>query len=631
MEPIKEKQFLVVAPEEAQKVQDFQGIEPYIYRVILSKPCPELLEQVAQAMRETKIYGILTRGSLAQYLYANHVPAPIFHLKYELYTILDLLSECVALGYHNICIFEIGYNTPGSEPSPKRTRVSLEGCELFYYKLYDRGEAEQEIRELHAKNQVDVVVGDVEPILIARRLGIPYRNFIIDEYCYMGAVDEARYSTDIALKEKAQNDFIEVMTNIISEAVVIVDKLGIIRTCNLQAERLLLRGEGYADVKGLLDCDMETLLTLPANYLLTVRERNYVLNIVPRTVGREELYALVLNSVNYVENLEISIRRQNKERGLTAKMTFEDIVCQDPASRRLVSIAKKYARSNGTIIIRGETGTGKEVIASSIHNESARADGPFVAINCAVFNENLIESELFGYEKGAFTGALSSGKRGLFELAHRGSLFLDEVGELPLSLQAKLLRVLQEKEIMRVGGDKIIPVDVRVIAATNKDLKKMVRQGEFREDLYYRLALLEVEIPPLRERREDIVPLFTSFLADAAERENRAIYWEDVDVFTPILDYDWPGNVRELRNFSERVVLLCEDYRLSRPFIEELVRQKRSPETGPQYVCPVTNDLKALERDYIAFLLRFFGGDKDKLCAYLHMSKTTLWRKLNEA
>ena len=154
---------------------------------------------------------------------------------------------------------------------------------------------------------------------------------------------------------------------------------------------------------------------------------------------------------------------------------------------------------------------------------------------------------------------------------------------------------------------------------------------QFRADLYYRLNVIPIRLPPLRERREDIVPLFTSFLADAAERENRAIYWEDVDVFTPILDYDWPGNVRELRNFSERVVLLCEDYRLSRPFIEELVRQKRSPETGPQYVCPVTNDLKALERDYIAFLLRFFGGDKDKLCAYLHMSKTTLWRKLNEA
>lgn len=631
MEDFGGKQFLVVAPEEASNVFSFQEVEQYIYKIIISRPGPELLEQVAQATREGTISGILTRGSLAQYLYANHVPVPIFHLKYEILDILELLRHCVEEGYRKICVFEIGYCAPGQEPRKQHTHLRMGEYDFIYNKLYDRAEAEQEIRALHDAGQLDIVVGDVEPIMIAKRLGLPYRNFLIDEYAYLNAVGEARYSTDIARKEKAQNDFIEVITNIISEAVVIADEKGIIQRYNQQAERLLMKHGPCGSVQELFQLDMSSLLALPANHVLPLRERNYIINTIPRLIGHEQMHAFVLSSVNYVENLEMTIRRQNRERGLTAKTTFEDIVYHDPLSQRLVATARRYAKSNGTIVIRGETGTGKEVIASSIHNESARADGPFVAINCATFNENLIESELFGYEKGAFTGALASGKRGLFELAHRGSLFLDEVGELPLTIQAKLLRALQEREIMRVGGDKIIPVDVRVIAATNKDLREMVRQKTFREDLYYRLALLEVEIPPLRARRRDIIPLFTSFLAEAAQRENRAIFWEDASIFEPILDYDWPGNVRELRNFSERVVLLCEDYRLDRGFIAQMIGQKRQADAGPQYTGPITNDLKLLERDYIAFLLRRFGGDKDRLCAYLHMSRSTLWRKLGGA
>lgn len=623
-----EQKFLVVAPDEVEEICDYRSLKPYVYRIILAKPCPQLLDEIAQVMRETKIYGILTRGSLAQYLYANRVPVPIFDLKYELCTILDLLDQCVEQGYRKICIFEIGSGTPGQKEQERHSTLQVGEYSFRYSYVCDRASAEQEIRTLWESGQLDVVVGDVEPIMAAQRLGIPCRNFIINEQAYCNTVKEAQYVTETTLKEQAQDRFISVITNIISEAVIIADEAGRIQRCNLQAEGVLARNRSCATVQELFHMELEQLLQLPANQLVDTRGRRCVLNVIPHAGGEDAMYAFVLSNVNYVENMELSIRQQNQARGLTAKSTFRGMVCRDPVTQQLVETAKRYAKSNGTIIIHGETGTGKEVIASSIHNESLRANGPFVAINCATFNENLIESELFGYEKGAFTGALPGGKQGLFELAHRGSLFLDEIGELPLALQAKLLRVLQEKEVMRIGGSRIIPVDVRIIAATNRALREMVAQRIFREDLYYRLALLELELPPLRHRKKDIIPLFTSFLAEASEQEQRAIFWDDPTIFEPLLDYDWPGNIRELRNFSERVILLCGDYHLDQSFLEGLMRQKRLADSAPVYTTPITPSLKDLERDYVGFLLKRFEGNKEAVCSYLKISKATLWRKL---
>jgi len=208
---------------------------------------------------------------------------------------------------------------------------------------------------------------------------------------------------------------------------------------------------------------------------------------------------------------------------------------------------------------------------------------------------------------------------------------LDEIGELPLNLQAKLLRVIQEKEIMRIGGDKIIPVDVRIIAATNKDLKQMVKKNLFREDLYYRLALLEIDIPPLRDRPNDIIPLFITFLTEIAEQENKSIYWDDISIFNLLLTYDWPGNVRELKNFCERVVILSDENKLTYSFIVSMISQKHNIESTPTYTTEITDNLRELEVNYVNFLLHKFGNDKEKLCNFLNISKTTLWRKLSNS
>jgi transcriptional regulator with PAS, ATPase and Fis domain len=218
-----------------------------------------------------------------------------------------------------------------------------------------------------------------------------------------------------------------------------------------------------------------------------------------------------------------------------------------------IKLSKKVAKSDLTVLITGESGTGKELFAQSIHNASLRKNGPFVAINCAAVPESLLESELFGYESGAFTGARKEGKAGLFEQANMGTIFLDEIGDMPLTLQARLLRVLQERQVMRIGSDRLINVDIRIIAATNKNLIKMIEKGQFREDLFYRINVLPINIPPVRERKEDIIPLIKCYM----ERK-KDIKLSD-EVVEVLMNYSWPGNIREIQNVASYINIMSNN------------------------------------------------------------------------
>jgi transcriptional regulator with PAS, ATPase and Fis domain len=256
--------------------------------------------------------------------------------------------------------------------------------------------------------------------------------------------------------------------------------------------------------------------------------------------------------VTYIRQLEQNLSRKLLEKGLTARYSFADVLTQAPRMLQCVDLARRIAGSDFTVLILGESGTGKELLAQSIHRESNRSKQPFVAVNCAAVPENLLESELFGYEGGAFTGALKEGKTGLFEQAHHGTVFLDEIADMPMVLQAKLLRVLQERQIMRIGSQKVINVNIRVIAATNHDLRERIREGRFREDLYYRLNALPLRVPPLRDRPEDIFPLLDHFLT---EHKRKGL------LFSPaareaLLRYPWPGNIRELNNVASYLSFL---------------------------------------------------------------------------
>jgi len=268
---------------------------------------------------------------------------------------------------------------------------------------------------------------------------------------------------------------------------------------------------------------------------------------------------ILLREANEIQKLEHQYRRQTKKKNFIAKYSFTDMVTTNSTIENLKQIARKLAKSNATILILGETGTGKEVLAQSIHNASPRSYYPFVGVNFSAFAESLLESELFGYEGGAFTGARKGGKSGLFEQAHKGTIFLDEIGDASLTIQQRLLRVLQEKEIMRVGGEEVIHLDVRVIAATNRNLEAMIEEGLFRQDLFYRLNVLPLYLPPLRERREDILLLSNYFLKELCAEHLRPVPRLSDKAKKAMLDYHWPGNIRELRNVIEYVIHIADD------------------------------------------------------------------------
>jgi DNA-binding NtrC family response regulator len=273
-------------------------------------------------------------------------------------------------------------------------------------------------------------------------------------------------------------------------------------------------------------------------------------------------------------------------RALTKLESLDSEIISDSAEMESVKkMVLKVARSASTVLIRGESGTGKELIARAIHNQSPRSAEMFQAVNCAAINENLLESELFGHEKGSFTGAHAE-KKGLFEVADRGTLFLDEIGELDISMQAKLLRALQEREIRRVGGTRPIKIDVRVVAATNRDLLVMVKDGRFRDDLYYRINVLSIDIPPLRERREDIPVLINFFLKKHTRNTSRLIRGLTPEARLVMLEYGWPGNVRQLESALERAILLAEADLITVEDLPLEVRQEVRPATEGAFKLP---------------------------------------------
>ncbi|MBI3989662.1 MAG: sigma-54-dependent Fis family transcriptional regulator [candidate division NC10 bacterium] len=307
---------------------------------------------------------------------------------------------------------------------------------------------------------------------------------------------------------------------------------------------------------------------------------------------------------------------------LKEKYRFENIVGSSERMLEVYKVVARVAPTKSTVLIQGETGTGKELITRAIHYNSPRADRPFVAIDCSALAESLLESELFGHVKGAFTGAMAA-KRGLFEEAHGGTCFLDEVGEINQSMQAKLLRVLQEHEVKRVGGTESVKVDVRVIAATNKDLEKLVADGKFREDLFYRLSVVTISLPPLRERREDIPLLASHFLRKYAAENNRPISHISPEAMALLTEHDWPGNVRELQHVIERAVALTANPVL---LPEDLPRKfRRGCEEGAS-VEGSSLTLRELEKRHIQRVLKQAGGNKKLAAELLGIHRRTLYR-----
>jgi two-component system, NtrC family, response regulator AtoC len=320
-----------------------------------------------------------------------------------------------------------------------------------------------------------------------------------------------------------------------------------------------------------------------------------------------------------------SLRRENVllRKALKRQFEFKDLVSKSPRMEAVFELARTAAKSNSTVLILGESGTGKELLARAIHAESPRRDGPFVGVSCAALTETLLESELFGHEKGAFTGAGSSA-RGKFEIAAGGTLFLDEIGDISPKLQMDLLRVLEAREFRRVGGSQVIKTDVRIIAATNRDLKKLVESGSFREDLYYRLKVIPVTLPPLRERKEDI-PLLAEYLLGQFRSEMRKpLEGVSAEALEVLMAYDWPGNVRELRNVLERGAVLAKGSILT-PMELELTLPTPPGATAPTE--PV-NSLRDAERRHVVGVLKQHKWNISRSARTLGIDRVTLYNKI---
>jgi DNA-binding NtrC family response regulator len=323
-----------------------------------------------------------------------------------------------------------------------------------------------------------------------------------------------------------------------------------------------------------------------------------------------------------VQRENVLLRQRLKEHGV-----FGRLVGTSHEMRQLYSLVEQVAPSSVSVLITGESGTGKEVIAQTIHELSPRANSPFVPINCSAMPESLIESELFGHEKGAFTGAISR-REGCFELADGGTLFLDEIAEMPIGLQAKLLRVLEERKVRRLGGTREISVDVRVLAATNKNPQDAVKNNLMREDLLYRLNVIHLKLPPLKERRDDI-PLLVQYMVDTlSERHGRAVRVVSPEVLDIFMHYKWPGNVRELRNVVEHAVVVCDSQRIEKQHLPPQVFDRRTVGEEDAITLPVGTSLEEAERQIILKTLLKTGNNKTRAAEVLQVSLKTLHNKL---
>lgn len=572
---------------------------------------------------------IISRGGTATAI-AKEVDVPVVAIAVSAFDLVRAVAKAKLSGQK---IGVVGFRNIiyGSKTLESILDVSIEEIEI------EDAEKVPEAISAFMKKGIDVIVGDAVSVRVCKKLGLPAILVDSGKEAIGIALREAQELASVRRRERIRTEQLRVILNTIYDGIIATDSEGRISLVNISAEKLLKidgkRKVGKLVAEALPGYAIETVQENGIARLGDLhRSRNaqIVQNIVPVIIEKEIVGVVsTFQDVGHLERVETKVRQELYLKGHVAQFTFEDIVAQSQSMQDLLERSSRYAATEATILIMGETGTGKELLAQSIHNASRRSDKPFVAINCAAVPENLLESELFGYEEGAFTGARKGGKKGLFELAHKGTLFLDEVGELSLSLQVRLLRVLQERSIMRVGGDRLLPVDVRIIAATHRNLEEAIIKETFRRDLFYRLNVLQINLPPLRERLEDI-PILIDTLIEKICYKNKCLTPVINDEILFILrSYSWPGNVRELENILERLVILYSGREIEVKHMKEIFRKNEVSDSLVLHLT-LTGDMENMEKAIIHKTLELTDYDRDETCKRLGISKTTLWRRLKE-
>lgn len=511
-----------------------------------------------------------------------------------------------------------------------------------FYMFKDFADSERVVFEA-IKNGDTFGVGGSTTEYFSNLNGFNHYTVESSEEAILRAIDVARKMLSLQEEEeekqqklKIRNERYDLIFDSTNDAIIAVDEHGKVEVMNKMAKQITKLGnikyegeylESIIPNTKLLD----VLLTKNKDIgqVMKIKDTMVLTNRVPIIIDNEAKGAVAtFTDLKTIQNYEISSRQQLKEHGFSAKFKFSDIITQNIEMQRAKELAKEYTMSDFTIMIDGETGTGKELFAQSIHNESHRKNNPFVAINCSALSEDLLESELFGYEEGAFTGALREGKQGVFELANTGTLFLDEIGDIPLKTQILILRAIETREVRRIGGSKNIPVDIRIVCASNKNLVKEIELGNFREDLYFRLNVLSLMIPPLRERVNDLYLISESILKDL-----NILYLTDTKInfkyiFEKLKDYPWNGNVRELRNFVERCYVVSQrgTKKEKKEKINQIINLMQD-----QLSTDMQSNTESICKD--AKLIQDALNQTDTIeeaAKKLNISRTTLWRRMKK-
>lgn len=560
---------------------------------------------------DTKV--IIARGRTAKII-RETLDTPVVEIPISTEDILNAIVKASQLGSK---IGIVGYDNIIGDIE---TLNPISNIQIYQRFARNEEDTYNQIIDLKQKG-VKVIIGGSAQYKIAKKVGLDAIRLDLTEKSLKNAYSEASSILKTIEDVEKKNEKLNKILNSTSDAYIIVNNSNIISLINQKACSLK-NIKNYKSPIGhkLTDIFPELNIIHEPNSIIKIMGRELIYDEIILLKNREHILEkmIKLTLVDDVRKADSKIRENIVNNGFKATYNFNDIIGLSPIMEQTKKTVKKFSKTSSTILLIGDTGVGKELFAQSIHNYSYRVNEPFVAINCGALPESLLESQLFGYEKGAFTGADIHGKKGAFELANKGTIFLDEISELSLNLQAIFLRALQEKQIVRLSGNKVHHIDVRVIAASNKNLKELVKKGLFREDLFYRLNVLPIKIPNLNNRSEDIHKLIKTFWSNKSNNLDLHI---TNSAYKLLLDYSWPGNVRQLENFIERLSILFDGNIVTSNYIKNIF-ETYEPLSEKDREILKTN----ISPDEIDEVVNFYNGNKSKASDALGIHRSTLWR-----
>jgi PAS domain S-box-containing protein len=585
--------------------------------------------RLAKKLQNEDVDVIVSRGGTAQLIIESKVKIPVVEIPITGQDLAQVFHESKRItGIPHPKVAILAYRNMVNDIEVLSKILAIE---LVIYPLKTVEDIPAKIVEVAATN-ANIVVGGIKTVLLAAEKGLQTHLIRSGDFSIRSAFLEAQKIALGRKFEKERSQEFKALVDYSLEGIISINQERVIKVFNRAAERLLNRSAKEMlgkRIDSLLNfINVETCLIEGQQSIGQVIQLGAIwitFNIAPIIVDQSIIGAIItFQDVTRIQEMELRIRNEVIARKFVARYHFSDILGISPQIIESKRISQEMSFIDATVLISGESGTGKELFAQSIHNASPRKNGPFVAINCAALPQNLLESELFGYVEGAFTGAIKKGKPGLFEMAHRGTIFLDEISEMDKYGQSRLLRVLQEKQVMRLGDDKYIPVDIRIIAATNKNLLELIKEGHFRQDLFYRLKVLTITLPSLRNRSTDVKYLAQHFLQYYQRK-----YLKQLEI-TPsgydyLANYFWPGNVRELKFFIERLVVIANE-----KIITEIVLQKYwdDRESAPELANNTFEVPLLSEEDRIICALTQYNSNITQAARSLGMDRSTLYRKL---